>query len=76
MLEHRKCTEKLVRREYRVSVHIPCGAHEVLYKLAQNTGTELSHLLGYRMSRQIVDQKCSVFFSVPFSCSAPWVEAL
>ena len=59
-----KCTEIGVRREYRVSVHILCGAHMALDKIPQKTGTELPCSLEYGMSGQIVDQHCSV----PFLC--------
>ena len=48
--------------EYRVSVHILCGAYMALYKIPRKTGTELPSSLEYGMSGQIVDQKCSVLF--------------
>ena len=61
-LVQKKCTENTVQREYIVSVLILCGLHKALYKIPQKTGTELPYSLEYRMSGQIVDQKCSVLF--------------
>ena len=52
-----------------MSVHILCGAHNALYKIPQEKGSELSYFFRYGVSGQIVDQKCSVLFLFFFSFS-------
>ena len=49
-------------------VQILCSLlHKVLYKIPQKTGTERPYFLGYGVSGQVVDKKCSVLFSAFFS---------